>query len=1401
MLIATVIIVFLASIAAWFLIKLLVVWHILKSAIQKNWGKAWDIFLQYLTRKADAKIFKSYLSAMVGVCGVLPTILSVGFKYLSHDVNISLVGTLQDNHSWESFGLGVLITIGYYMFLRHKERPNKAQWLQLVSSSKLINDNLSFEPNGDWFESQNRKAIKALGRRYSRQLNVPIKSMPYLKAAMDNDKRAIYGLLESHFTNLVKAYRKADSIIKEHYGDEAKDTISKEIDNIYSLITDLDSNKVSQIISSIDGIEQKLASPIQKSQADRSATKDGTVIIADLRESLWSFKNELNKTWLTMIGKRVFFIIGKAGIGKSHFLGELVTQRNKASLPNILLLGQQFSDTSDPLSQILALLDIKCKKEIFLKSLQKLGEIQNHKVLIVIDGLNEGAGMQYWLNHLQSLCATIDEYSYINLVFSVRTTTSSSWVKEFKEISGSCIYEHKGFSENENQAVEYIFKSFGLKPPSWPIYGEEFSNPLFLTQYCRIHQLNQKPLEFEDFWTIITEYCSYVNDDLANKLDYDRNTNLVFSSLLKVAELMVSMGRWNLTYDTALQQITQEASLTSKPQLFLSYLINEGLLRTEIVGGITYVEFEFERFGDYFIVFYLVNSNKLNAWLSKTLRLENYGEALTILVPKLTGKEIYQVVPLQNQEEAFSNFIEYLPWRTDVTDDGIQKINEIVGNNLNAALYISVSCVYKKQFSFNGNLLTKTLEAMSLSERDQKWTIGISEYADELYTMLLNLSDWGQLLSAEMSQSLDEETVWLCCQGLVWALSSTNKRLRDKSTHALVNLLEWKPVNLCKLLEKFTKVNDPYIIERLYLVAFGVILKCQDDIYITQIAETVYNVLFKNGNVIEDIRVRDNALGIIEYAQYKIPSFSIDRNKITLPLGNSQLPSFLTIDQIDSLYRKDLNQAKDQKENEEYMAQNRILFSMAVEHSSRKNMSMYGDFGRYVFQSALDVFPENIEDLSNWAIQIIFQELGYDSKLFAKFDNLHTDYTSGSKDIERIGKKYQWIAMYKIAAILTDLHPDLKFEDNWRNPHLLFRGLDPTINPAYTAIAKHHPIYEVPTYNVRAIGDNLKWLKSYKSMPSIDQYIQVKDSDGHEWIDLYSSNMISIKPSNPQKVDYNRDLWVFIQAYLVEQKDIKKVCKEIYNVGIEGRSFHENGSIYNIYNREFYWSSIFKDNVEIDDTYRHIQFSVGKHYFPNIVIEPTYLQYIEEEDEDHSCDNGVSMIMPNTCLVEGLKLRFAQDDGVWTDTNGDLICFDNRVYGGGHSALLIKKEKILGLLKKENKVLLWPILIERMLRTEAGSGSLRQQSGGYAYMDENGDIHKKIRPYAISYFQKFINKQKGRITKYRNTARHFLIKHKLLKPNLYDLAMMKLKDADSLYKLPHDIDTLVDTSHLNSDNK
>ena len=165
MLIATVIIVFLASIAAWFLIKLLVVWHILKSAIQKNWGKAWDIFLQYLTRKADAKIFKSYLSAMVGVCGVLPTILSVGFKYLSHDVNISLVGTLQDNHSWESFGLGVLITIGYYMFLRHKERPNKAQWLQLVSSSKLINDNLSFEPNGDWFESQNRKAIKALGRR------------------------------------------------------------------------------------------------------------------------------------------------------------------------------------------------------------------------------------------------------------------------------------------------------------------------------------------------------------------------------------------------------------------------------------------------------------------------------------------------------------------------------------------------------------------------------------------------------------------------------------------------------------------------------------------------------------------------------------------------------------------------------------------------------------------------------------------------------------------------------------------------------------------------------------------------------------------------------------------------------------------------------------------------------------------------------------------------------------------------------------------------------------------------------------------------------------------------------------------------------------------------------------
>jgi hypothetical protein len=71
------------------------------------------------------------------------------------------------------------------------------------------------------------------------------------------------------------------------------------------------------------------------------------------------------------------------------------------------------------------------------------------------------------------------------------------------------------------------------------------------------------------------------------------------------------------------------------------------------------------------------------------------------------------------------------------------------------------------------------------------------------------------------------EVVALAATTLAWTLSSSNRFLRDRATKALVQLLLGYPAVLVALLTKFlrddaSKVDDPYVFERLVLVAYGV---------------------------------------------------------------------------------------------------------------------------------------------------------------------------------------------------------------------------------------------------------------------------------------------------------------------------------------------------------------------------------------------------------------------------------------------------------------------------------------------------------------------------------------------------------------------------------------------------
>ena len=87
----------------------------------------------------------------------------------------------------------------------------------------------------------------------------------------------------------------------------------------------------------------------------------------------------------------------------------------------------------------------------------------------------------------------------------------------------------------------------------------------------------------------------------------------------------------------------------------------------------------------------------------------------------------------------------------------------------------------------------------------------------------------------------------------------------------------------------------------------------------------------------------------------------------------------------------------------------------------------YGDVGRYTFQCKFHRWEKvvNVDLLSNYACELIFEKYGYDVEKHGEFDRNLGYISRHENEIERIGKKYQWLALYETLARVSDTHQHL----------------------------------------------------------------------------------------------------------------------------------------------------------------------------------------------------------------------------------------------------------------------------------------------------------------------------------------------------------------------------------------
>jgi hypothetical protein len=1334
-----------------------------------------------------------------------------------------------------------------------------------------------------YFKAHIEKAIRNLGPRFSEELNLRLPvALRFSDLAKDKKfKLRIFAILDKYMTTrhyyssrhpkfeeVEIRYQKLDGQIRKWFSQLDWSPEGKiQFEDIENSLSEFD-EAAQQAIMDFYELRSQVKAAEQGTRKKYEPNEPFQTEISGLRQMQQTnskLQNELDEIDLQLSNHPILIIKGEAGSGKSHLLGDVAKFRQQQGLPTLLLLGQLFKPGQTIWQNILAQLELNCTKTELLDTLTHIGTQVGSRVLVLVDALNEGAGKDLWYHELAGFIHELKNYPFIGVAMTVRSTY---WnviippaVSNDKQIP---IINHEGFRGNEYAALKLFCEHYGIRQPNFPILAPEYSSPLFLQLICKsIQNTPEKtfPQGFQGLSKIFQYYLKSLNETFSRKRsEYSMRPKLLKDALELLA--IKSFERENykhLSLEETHELLHQQFPLF--PHL-LEDLVEESVLMRSMIKSYGVEEeyevvfFAFQRFGEYHVALQLLSKyaspeevlaagakGNLLGELASEIHWAYHGllEALAVLLPEQFGLEITEVYPwvFEQRKERRDNLYDWinqwlvdsLKWRelASIDSDKIIKWIKESGHfemDLDNWYYFVLEVTAVKGHPFNSDRLHKILSYHSMAKRDSFWQQHMEGYHglndQNVAFPITRLIEWAW--QDDISITTDQETARLVGQTLCWVLSSTNHGLRDQATKALVNLLQDQPGALNQLMTTFADIDDMYILERLYAVAYGCALRSLDNTALATLARNTYQQIFADGPPPEHLLLRDHARNIVEYAHHLnlVPELNIQNVR---PPYQSKLPKRFPTEA--EIKKYDPDPEDDNYDQYHAKSSSKIHFSV-----------MSWDFSRYVIDSALDhlvpirftlqseiqgfkkglkrdgksafdtlkkfyeivhtsedfkknffkylgpekaketwdayeqyyqqfkeklyalldepqkefleqsIFPywdqllkskEETDRLLNttlmkcWIVQRVF-ELGYDHELHGAYDQIHDDYTDHRTDsrVDRIGKKYQWIAFFQLLSVLTDNH---KYKESWaydregkhyQGPwEFMLRDVDPSF--LLRADREKYPEKDF------GLSDPIKlwwamdkygywnrlpedWASSMADLPEVRKCIQKTDNSGGEWLHLNLSYTWK-QPKQVGEDSYRtdrREIWYMCQAYLIKKGDKQKAIIKLRENNFHGRRFPEDYTISNLLAREQFWSPISKQSKK--GSQQWIQFEEAG---CKVALATNYA--VGELSEDKSGAHFQHQ-MPCKMIKDGMRLHYSRRDGDFVDSTGETIMINDSLNG-----VLIKKTAFMEYLKQNKLEVIWVFLGEKnSFSKEDRKRGFRKSLSGIYYLQEDelvGDMH------------------------------------------------------------------------------
>lgn len=696
----------------------------------------------------------------------------------------------------------------------------------------------------------------------------------------------------------------------------------------------------------------------QVSRTDRNPFRD-------MRHRLGSLSSKLEQTHeavkhaAAIAGSALMILKGAAGTGKTHLLCDAALHRLDGNHPTLLLMGQRFLGTAEPWTQAFQQLDLPgITVEEVVGCIESAAQAAQQRALVIVDAINEGAGRQIWPVHLPAFLAALHRSPWISVLLSVRSSYEEIVIPE--EVRHAAVsVTHWGFADREYDATRTFFVYYGLELPSTPLLAPEFRNPLFLKSLCSgLHARRERrlPRGFQGISFVLDLYLQAVNDRLARTLDFNPKAALPRRALEALAKEIAGSGQRWLPAAKAAEVI--DALLPNRGFEHSLYhgLVTEGVLieeagwpdgpEREIVVVVSY-----DRFADHLITRALLDQHLVPGrptaafasdaglgFLSDTEQYIAPGllEALCIQIPERTGQEFMTLAPkVAERRHTGAAFRQSLIWRD--TSAFSQETWEVLRRldhsryDLHETLEVLLTVATIPGHPFNANFLDRRLRDEGMADRDAWWRPYLHSARGERGAVD-RLVDWAW--AVKPADQLDTEAVDLCATALSWTFTTSNRYLRDRATKAVVSLLTGRIDSTIGLVERFADVDDPYVCERVYAVAYGIAMRSYDTDRVGRLATVVYQRVFASGRPPPQILLRDYARGVVERALWLGANVLIQVDLVHPPYG-SDWPEIPTEEQLKPL-QADWSRG-DYDSGQTEWARNSIGSSV-----------MSGDFARYV---------------------------------------------------------------------------------------------------------------------------------------------------------------------------------------------------------------------------------------------------------------------------------------------------------------------------------------------------------------------------------------------------------------------------------------------------------------------